>query len=283
MLKLREKLVWLLIIILLPLNYFFLETSRINKPHLKEEKVFLPEPFLKIFAGEFSGIIADFLVINLSSYYGGIIMEKNEAVEREFDYMFKVLKATATLDPYYFDTYYFTQTIIGWDARKPEKAIELLKFGMEKRAKDWLLPYWIGFDYYYFLKNKKLAAHYFKEAASRPGATDLLVSMTAIAGYEGGETEMAILFLEDAIARADDEFKRRKFLTRLDALKKILFLEKAVKVYEAKYRKKPEHLHELVTKNIITKIPQDPYGGEFYIDKEGYIKTTSNLRFVRKK
>lgn len=283
MVRFREKLIWLLIFILLPMNYFFLETSRLSKPHLKEEKVFLPEPFLKIFSGEFKGIIADFLVINLSSYYGGIIMEKNEAVEKEFDYMYKVLKAASALDPYYFDTYYFTQTIIAWDARKPEKAIELLKSGMEKRSKDWLLPYWIGFNYYYFLKNRKLASYYFKEAASRPGATDLLVSMTAITAYEGGETEMAILFLEDALKRTEDEYKRRKFLTRLDALKKILFLEKAVKVYEQKYKRKPEHLKELVMKQIITQIPEDPYGGEFYIDKENKIKTTSNLRFLRKK
>jgi hypothetical protein len=250
---------------------------------LKEEKIFLSEPFLKIFSGEFKGLVADFLVINLSSYYGGIIIEKNEAVQKEFDYMYKVLKAASNLDPYYYDIYYFAQTIIAWDAKMPEKAIELLKVGMEKRKNDWIIPYWIGFDYYYFLNNRKMAAYYFKEAAKRPGASDLIASMTAIAAYEGGETEMAIFFLEDIIKRTDDEYKKAKFLVRLDALKKILYLENAVKSYEKRFYKKPEHLSELVQEGIIKKIPKDPYGGEFYISKEGKIKTTSELRFVRKK
>jgi len=281
--SLKNKLIWFFVILLLPLNFIFLDNSRINKPKLKEEKVFLPEPFLKIFSGEFKGLVADFLVINLSSYYGGIILEKNEAIEKEFDYMYKVLKTAITLDPYYFDSYYFAQTIIAWDAKMPEKAIELLKVGMEKRKNDWLIPYWIGFNYYYFLNNRKMAAHYFKESAKRPGASDLIASMTAITAYEGGETEMAILFLEDTIKRTEDEHKRDKFLIRLDALKKILYLENAVKMYEKRFNKKPENLQELIQKGIITKIPKDPYGGVFYINKEGKIKTTSELRFVRKR
>jgi hypothetical protein len=281
--SLKNKLICFIIILLLPLNYFFLERSRIAKPMLKEEKIFLSEPFLKIFSGEFKGLVADFLVINLSSYYGGIIIEKNEAVQKEFDYMYKVLKAASNLDPYYYDIYYFAQTIIAWDAKMPEKAIELLKVGMEKRKNDWIIPYWIGFDYYYFLNNRKMAAYYFKEAAKRPGASDLIASMTAIAAYEGGETEMAIFFLEDIIKRTDDEYKKAKFLVRLDALKKILYLENAVKNYEKRFYKKPEHLSELVQEGIIKKIPKDPYGGEFYISEEGKIKTTSGLRFVRRK
>jgi hypothetical protein len=281
--SLKNKLICFIIILLLPLNYFFLERSRIAKPMLKEEKIFLSEPFLKIFSGEFKGLVADFLVINLSSYYGGIIIEKNEAVQKEFDYMYKVLKAASNLDPYYYDIYYFAQTIIAWDAKMPEKAIELLKVGMEKRKNDWIIPYWIGFDYYYFLNNRKMAAYYFKEAAKRPGASDLIASMTAIAAYEGGETEMAIFFLEDIIKRTDDEYKKAKFLVRLDALKKILYLENAVKNYEKRFYKKPEHLSELVQEGIIKKIPKDPYGGEFYISEEGKIKTTSGLRFARRK
>lgn len=281
--KFKEKIIIILVVFLLPCHYYLLEKSRIYKPQLKEEKIFLPEPFLRIFSGEFKGIIADFLIINLSSYYGGIIIEKKEAIEKEFDYIYKVLKTVTALDPYYFDTYYFAQTIIAWDAKKPEKAIELLKIGMEKRANDWLIPYWIGFDYYYFLKNRGMSAHYFKESSKRPGATDLVASMTAITAYEGGEIEMAILFLQDMIKRTEDPYKRQKFEIRLDALKKILFLEKAVKNFEVKFKRKPIKIEELILENIISDIPKDPYGGKFYLDSDGRVRTTSNLRFVRKK
>lgn len=279
----KKVVFWILVLFLLPIHYINLEKSRITKPAVREEKIFLPGPFLKIFSGEFKGILADFMVINLSSYYGGIIIEKKEAIEKEFDYMYRVLKSASALDPYYFDTYYFAQSILAWDGRMPDRAIEILKIGSEKRKNDWLLPFWIGFDYYYFMNDRKQAAFYFREASNRPGASDLVASMSIIADYEGGETEMAILFLEDMIKRTDDEHKRSKFLIRLDALKKIRYLEQAVENYKRKFGMVPKDLNQLISENIISQIPDDPYGGKFYIDEQGRVKTTSNLRFVRKK
>lgn len=273
---------WLLIILLLPIHYLTLEKIRVIRPIYREERVFLPHPFMKVFSGEFKGIISDFLVIDLSSYYGGIIMEKKEAVHREFEYIYGLLKVAAALDPYFFDTYYFTQSILAWDAKMPQEANELLKIGMEKREKDWLIPYWIGFNYYYFLNDRKKAAFYLREASKRPNASDLLASMSAIVSYEGGETEMAILFLEDMIGRTNDEYKREKFLIRLDALKKILYLERGLKEFERRYKRRPKSIEELIATKIISTIPKDPYGGKFYIDNEGKVKTTSNLRFVRR-
>ncbi len=279
----KKVFLWIIILLLLPIHYINLEKTRLIRPLVKEEKIFLPESFMKIFSGEFKGVIADFLIINLSSYYGGIILEKKEAIQKEFDYMYRVLKIASSLDPYYFDIYYFTQSILAWDARMPDKAIEILKVGSEKRENDWLLPFWIGFNYYYFLNDRKRAAFYFREASKRPNASDLVASMSIIADYEGGETEMAILFLEDMIKRTDDEHKRGKFLIRLDALKKIRYLEQAVENYKRKFGMVPKDLNQLVSENIISQIPDDPYGGKFYIDEQGGVKTTSNLRFVRKK
>lgn len=278
----KRAIIWFIIILLLPIHYISLEKSRITRPAVKEERIFLPEPFLKIFSGEFKGLMADFLIIDLSSYYGGIILEKKEAIDKEFEYMYKILKASSTLDPYFFDTYYFAQSILAWDSRSPEKAIDILKIGYENRKNDWLIPYWIGFNYYYFLKDRKMASKYFKEASLRPGASDLIASMSIIADYEGGETEMAILFLEDMIKRTDEEHKRNKFLIRLDALKKIRFLDQAVEIYKSKFGKYPKDIDQLIKENIIDQIPKDPYGGNFYIDDEGKVKTTSNLRFVRR-
>lgn len=273
---------WFLILLLLPIHYWNLEKTRITKPVFKEEKIFLPAPFLRAFAGEFKGIMADFLVINVSSYYGGIIIEKNEAIKKEFEYINKVLKAATVLDPYYFDSYYFAQAILSWEGRMPEEAIAILKVGMEKRKDDWLIPFWIGFNYYYFLNDKKKASYYFKEASLRPNASDLIASMTTIASYEGGETEMAILFLEDMIKRTDDEYKRRKFMIKLEALKRISYLEKAVLEFKKRYKRFPRHLTELVENKIILELPKDPYGGDFYIDERGKVKTTSNLKFMRR-
>ncbi|OGQ29753.1 MAG: hypothetical protein A3D29_02645 [Deltaproteobacteria bacterium RIFCSPHIGHO2_02_FULL_42_44] len=80
------------------------------------------------------------------------------------------------------------------------------------------------------------------------------------------------------IKRTDDESIHKQYETRLNALKAILFLERAVAAYQDRFKKQPEKLDDLTAAGIIKDMPQDPYGGKFYIDKDSTIKTTSELR-----
>jgi len=61
-------------------------------------------------------------------------------------------------------------------------------------------------------------------------------------------------------------------------LKGILLLERSVIVYKDRFGIAPFSLKDLITAGIIAKLPEDPYGGEFYIALDGSIKTTSDLR-----
>ena len=141
-----------------------------------------------------------------------------------------------------------------------------------------MLPFYIGFNHFYFLQENEKAAFYLMDASKRPGAPSLLPQLAARLMYKANRTENAIIFLQEMIKRTDDESIRKQYETRLNALKAILFLERAATVYQDRFKKPPEKPDDLIAKNIIKEIPQDPYGGEFYIDKDGSIKTTSELR-----
>jgi hypothetical protein len=65
----------------------------------------------------------------------------------------------------------------------------------------------------------------------------------------------------------------------LEALKKILALEQAAGLYRKKTGRAPRDIQALVDRGYIKDIPTDPYGGRFYMDKNGSIMTTSNLAF----
>ncbi len=52
----------------------------------------------------------------------------------------------------------------------------------------------------------------------------------------------------------------------------------SIKFISKKFGYCPKILQELKQKGIIAKIPKDPYEGEFYIEKDCRIWTTSNLR-----
>ena len=90
------------------------------------------------------------------------------------------------------------------------------------------------------------------------------------------------MFLDHLIKETSNETTRKYLKKRLTTLKIIYYLEMKVQAYKKKTKKLPKTLDELIKEKIITQIPEDPYGGSFYIMNNGRIFTTSNLLSQRK-
>ncbi len=184
---------------------------------------------------------------------------------------------TTDLDPYFEDPYYFGNAIFSWAAGAFNEADALLEKGVNARTWDWQLPFYLGFNKFYFLHKNKEAADDLLIASKRPGAYDYLPTLAARLYNKEGMTEAAIVFLSTFLKNEKDERVRATYTIRLEALKRILFLEHAVARYKKKKKQQPGNLQALVQSGIINEIPEDPYGGKFYLDKAGSIQTTSKL------
>jgi hypothetical protein len=91
---------------------------------------------------------------------------------------------------------------------------------------------------------------------------------------------MSIAFLQQLAAQTEDPATRRLIQRRLDALKGIWLLEQAVERYRTRFGSVPSTISDLVERGILTRLPTDPYGGSFYLDSNGKVWTTSDLRPV---
>jgi len=60
-------------------------------------------------------------------------------------------------------------------------------------------------------------------------------------------------------------------------------LEKKVKEFKKIYGVFPVKIRDLLFRGLINTIPEDPYGGEFYILENGRVFTTSKMRIYQKK
>lgn len=100
---------------------------------------------------------------------------------------------------------------------------------------------------------------------------------------EAGRVITGISFLSEMIHETRDPQTKAFLQKRLDALKIIYFLENKVQEYEQKFNRSPESLADLVKSEIIEKIPEDPYGGNFYLTGNGRVYTTSRLAQIQKK
>jgi len=247
-------------------------------PQATDQSFVLPSALIKIAALEFRGLASDVYFLNSMVFIGTIQQRKDKPQVKEWEWQWwiKTLDMATDLDPYFFDPYYYANAFLPWEAGKAEEANRLLEKGIRYRDWDWMLPFFAGFNNFFFLQNDVKAAELLMEASRRPGGDPMLASIAARLAYKGNRTETAIYFLEQTAKNTEDINVKKRFETRIQALQSILFLDNAVAAFKKKYRKSPAVIEELVNKNIINQLPGDPYGGTYYLAEGGKVRSTTS-------
>jgi tetratricopeptide (TPR) repeat protein len=236
-----------------------------------------PAPVIKALSGDHYQFLSQAISLQCLFYFGTLVAERGP--EPNWNRIYQVLYTSTRLDPYNMDAYYFAQAVLTWDARMPRRAIELLEYGFSYRDWDWYLPFFISFDYAFFLKDYTKAAQYLEKAAELNPRAAWLSTLAARYYYEGGRTALALAYLKELIPTARNESIKKHLMIRADALGRILELEEAVNAYRKRFHHAPDSIEKLVEKGFIERIPEDPYGGSFYLDENGKVRTTSKLAF----
>jgi hypothetical protein len=257
----------------------------------------LPGSIMKISSLEFDGLMSDFLFLKAMVFIGETLDRKGlpRVKFQEYLWLLRLLKASTDLDPYFYDPYYVGNAQLVWNEYSQgeyhpasqgfyysqdfllRESNALLDKGIRHREWDWYLLFLKGFNHFYFLGENAEAAECLMEASLKTKSSPLLATLAARLAYQENHTENAIVFLQQMIEGAEDEFVKEAFSLRLDALKKVLFLERAVQEFVSRRGRQPDALQDLVENNIISEIPSDPYGGVFFLDSNGQIKATSNF------
>ena len=241
----------------------------------------LPETeILKVAVGEHATLLAQYAVVKVLFYFGTLVDPEQNTVIRKPEYfnMFRMLQAAVKLDPYNMDAYYFTQAAFTWELLRVKEVNNMLDFGMKYRTWDPQLPFFAGFNSAYFLKDYKRAAGYMQKAAEISG-DPLYTNLTARYLYESGESGLGILFLSAMEKSAKNPDIKKLYSTRKQALLAAEKLTGAVRAYRKMHDCAPAMLQELVEGGYINGIPADPYGGRFYIDEKGFVRSTSKFSF----
>ncbi|MFZ5864019.1 MAG: hypothetical protein ACOYXR_14430 [Nitrospirota bacterium] len=243
----------------------------------------LPAPVLRLASLEYHNLVADLLFSRTLSFYGGKRHRGETIDEATYRTIYQRLSAASDLDPYFVDPYYFGEAVLAWEAHLPREANALLDRGRISRPDDWVMPFFMGFNAFYFLQDNALASKYLMEAARRPGSAPLIGLLATRVASKSGSAEVAVAFLDEFAARTSDRATRDKIQRRAHALQGIVILEQAMRRYRQAFGVGPSDLGALVERGVLSALPVDPYGGEYYITPEGNIWTTSDLRPVTDK
>lgn len=236
---------------------------------------------LKFISADQKPLVAVSLVMKTLFYFGSLV-EINEAkivLPPDYFTMYKTIETAVKLEPYNMDAYYFAQAVMVWDAKRVREANALLEYGMRFRDWDFNLPFFAAFNYAYFLKDYRNAAKHYQKAAELSG-DPLYANLAGRYLYEAGRTDLAIAYVAAMEKSARNEAIKKTFRTRLKALQEVRRIEAAFDGFRKDYGQTALTVEELVQKGYLSERPVDPYGGHFYIDGQGQVRSTSKFAFA---
>ena len=241
----------------------------------------LPSKFSGVLAVGNQGLLSDFLFLKTMTFIGERLQTKQQLAPDDWNFVSHSLDVVTDLDPYFLDPYILAQGFFPWDAGQPKEAIRFLKKGFEHMPDQWRLPFYIGFNYFYFLGDYGKGGEYIMEAAKIPGSHGFLPALAARLSYYGGKAKTAILFLRDMVAQTEDPRLRKTLELRIYALEQADFLETHLELYKKEQGRSASDLSELIAAGYIDRLPVEPYGGEWVILENGRVFSTS--KFVQDK
>jgi len=275
---------WLVVVLLLPLYAYLHTGSWTQRAELRQSPTtsfLVPSQFSRILACGYKGLLADFQFLRVLTFYGDRSANQQPLTTEDWDYFRDSIDVLTDLDPYFYDPYVLTEGLLTWDAGRFEDANTLLAKGARYRSNDWRLPYFIGFNHFFFLKDYAAGSEHIMAASRLPGSPSYLPTLAARLAYYGGKSQTAVLFLKQMLAGNSDERLAQRLQLRLLALERAVQIEEALQHFRQEKQREIESVNELVTAGYLQELPEDPYGGQWQILPNGRVFSTS--KFVQGK
>jgi tetratricopeptide (TPR) repeat protein len=209
-------------------------------------------------------LLADVYWIRAIQHYGGT--RRAAEATRRYELLQPLLSLTVSLDPlfniaYRFGAIFLAEPPPGGPGR-PDQAIALLERGLAARPRNWRYMQDIGFVYYWWVHDFRLAAAWFERAAAQPNAPWWLRSLAATTLAQGGDRE-ASRMLWRALAESDNEWLRKdaaRRLQQLAALDEVDRLQRIVRSAIARGLQKPYTWDAVRRAGNLRGLPFDPSG-----------------------
>lgn len=231
-----------------------------------------PEAVRKLSLG-YHGLLADIYWTRVVQYYG----EQHHRGDSDYNLLWPLLNITTQLDPHLIPAYQFGSTFLAnrppHGAGLPERAIELVQFGIRSNPNDWHLYYDLGFIHY-DQKDYLAAADAFDRGSRVPNAHPFLKIMAAECAQHGGEIRTAQMLWTSVYETSKDPHIRKNAENHLRSLRadfESQELEKIVSAFRQRTGRYPTSFEELARAGMLPGIPVDSTGHAYRIDAGGHV------------
>ena len=253
-----------------------------------QEVLYISSPkLLKRLSLGYDGLLADVYWTRVVQYYGGI----HHMGGGRYELLAPLLDITTQLDPHLIPAYQFGGTFLSakppHGAGTPQKAVELVEYGIRNNPADWHLYYDLGFIYYMDLKDYRGAADAFMRGSEVPNAHPFLRILAAQMAEHGGELQTARMLWTATFQTTHDEHVKANAVSHLRALQvdqDVTDLERLVGICRQRVGHLPASFREMAATGLLRGVPVDPLGNPYRLTSEGKVEVTDpdDLPFVEK-
>jgi tetratricopeptide (TPR) repeat protein len=234
----------------------------------------------------YEGLMADVYWTRAVQYYGG----KLHVGGGRYELLLPLLTIATQLDPHLTPAYEFGSTFLSAKppngAGVPDKAIELVEYGIRNNPDDWHLYYDLGFIYY-DLKNYRGAADAFLRGSRVPNAHPFLKILAAQMAQRGGDPETARMLWSATYETTHDKHIKANAAAHLRALQAdqdVAELEHLVEMYHQRSGHLPATFAEMAAGGYLRRVPVDPVGNPYKLTPNGHVEVRDpdQLPFLQK-
>lgn len=178
-----------------------------------------------------------------------------------------------TLDPRLAEPYIFTEIVLP-DTDYPQRidaAVAVGQKGVAEADKDWRAPFYLAAIYDLYVHDYKSSAEYFDLAARTPGIPEIIKRFAVNYGISPNIRARTKAIWAAIYASTNDQTLKARAAAYIEHYNILDQLQNAVDKYKTLYGLYPTNLNDLIDKKIISEIPQDPFGLEFYIYSGGAV------------
>ena len=235
---------------------------------IRDDLRLLPtEEMVGLMSLDHRGAAADYLFTRVS-VHSGSLMWKPLDIQFDSQWAYGMMDLVTDLDPQYREAYLMSGMGLIHNFSDANLALPILKKGMEANPDSWELPYWYGYDHYFYLDDSKTASEYFMMAARKPGAPKTNWGLLVNVSKESGYYENAYWALKVMYENARSHKVKTIYGKKLVQLQNVFLIQKAAETYQQKMHTYPASLEDITAKGFMEEIPEDPMGKGYFWDGE---------------
>lgn len=202
-----------------------------------------------------------------------------KADERGWDKLLPLVDLVTDLDPRHGYAYQ-TAGIVLSAAGRLDESNRILTKGMEKGPPYWSFPFYVSFNYWFYLGDYAKGAEYARIAARTPGASPNISQLAVSLSSKAGSPDDALALLAELRRGVSDEATAE----RIDHQMKLATVERDAQMLEraaARFRAERgfpvARLEQLAWEGYVAAIPPDPFGGHYVLDPaDGRVRSSVN-------